>query len=94
MPTLLSGSHIVVTGDESPYHLLIFVFTFRCDGPTIFHICISAMDVFLSDDEWHEPVASEVGGVGAHACQLTFFADALVYGVDGRKLSSRRSGHQ
>jgi len=59
------------------------VLTFRCNGTAIFNVRVSALDVFFSDDEWHDPVASEVGGMGAHACQLEFFTLAIITDAAG-----------
>ena len=48
------------------------------------------LDVFLSDDEWHEPVASEVCGIGAHACQLEFFTLAIVTDAAGAPFTDNK----
>ena len=59
-------------------------------GTTIVNVCISPLDVFLCDDEWHEPVTSEVGGIGAHACQFEFFTLAVVTDAAGAPFTANK----
>lgn len=44
--------------------------------------------MFFCDDEWHEPVASEVGGMGARACQFEFFTNAIITDATGAPFSA------
>jgi len=63
---------------------------FRGYGTAIVNLCISALDVFLCDDEWHEPVASEVGGIGARARQFEFSTLAVIADAAGAPFTANK----
>src|SRR6476660_8884117 len=40
--------------------------------------------------EWHEPVASEAGGIGAHACQFEFSTLAVIADAAGAPFTANK----
>ena len=58
--------------DSSRILLWRFLPPFPLQGTAVVNLCISALDVFLRDDEWNEPIASYLPEI-RHVQRLGYF---------------------